>query len=169
MPNPNARDIKAVARATAEPAAAGALGALVHRGCDRDELLRLLARLRHADVARRRVTKHLKRLARTLDEAAAGVADLPAWRESGNLGLPDDAKTWLLGCSHDLQLLADAIRLRLTEADPVPGGSPIDKAREKIVRYVGAFAGHAIAHDGEVGVLIDAVLRVNAVARTSVR
>jgi len=67
MANPNARDVKAVAKALTEPTVASALVRLEERGCDREELLRLLGRLRHADAARRRATKELKKLTRTLE------------------------------------------------------------------------------------------------------
>jgi len=44
--NPNARDVKAVTKAVVEPAVAGVLLTLVGRGCDREELLRLLPAFR---------------------------------------------------------------------------------------------------------------------------
>ena len=156
MANPNTRDVKAVTKAVAEPAVAGALLILVERGCDREELLRLLGRLRHADVARRRATKHLRRLSRTLEQAATGVVALPEWPESRNLGLPDEAETWLNNFSHDLKLLADAIRTRLTQVEPGAPEPRMDRARASLDQYVVDSSGQP--NDAELTVLIDAVL-----------
>ena len=156
MANPNARDIKAVTKAVADPAVAGALDTLVERGCDREELLRLLARLRHAGIASRRATKHLKRLSRTLEEAATGIVALPEWPESRNLGLPDDAQTWLADCSHDLKLLADAIRTRLAQVEPAGDDPRVDRARAKVEQYVSDLSGQP--NEAELRVLIDALL-----------
>ena len=156
MANPNPRDIKAVAKAVADPAVAGALATLVECGCDREELLRLLARLRHADVARRRATKHLRRLSRTLEAAATGIVALPEWPESRNLGLPDNAETWLVDCSHDLKLLADAIRSRLAQIEPAADDPRVDRARARLEQHVIDASGQANA--AELRVLIDAAL-----------
>jgi hypothetical protein len=157
MANPNSRDIKAVATAVADTTGATALFALVDRGCDREELLRLLARLHHAHVARRRATKRLKRLARTLETAAAGIGELPAWRGAAHLGLPDDAKTWLDDCSHDLQLLAETIRSRLKAADSEPDDDVrIERAKARLVEHVMSRSGQP--NDTAVATLIDAVL-----------
>jgi DNA-binding transcriptional ArsR family regulator len=155
MPNPNSRDVRAVSKALAEPVAADALERLVDRGCDREELIRLLGRLRHANVAQRRVVKKLKRLARTLERAASGIRDLPGWQESRHLGLPDDAEVWLHDCSHDLQLLAEGIRARLARGDP-DSETRIDHARNGISRHVLDRTGQP--NDAEVVTLIDAVL-----------
>ena len=156
MANPNARDVKAVAKALAEPVVAGALVALEELGCDREELLRLLGRLRHADIARRRATKHLKTLSRTLEQAATGIVALPEWPESRNLGLPDDAETWLVNFSHDLKLLADAIRTRLAQVEPAATDPRIDRARASLGQYVIDSTGQR--NDTNLTVLIDAVL-----------
>lgn len=156
MANPNARDVKAVTKAVAEPAAAGALLTLLERGSDREELLRLLGRLRHADVARRRATKHLRKLSRTLEQAATGIVALPEWPESRNLGLPDDTETWLNNFSHDLKLLADAIRTRLAQVEPGALDPRMDGARASLGQYVIDSSGQP--NDAELAVLIDAVL-----------
>jgi hypothetical protein len=156
MANPNPRDVKAVAKAVAEPGVAGALLGLVEQGCDRDELLRLLARLRHAVVASRRATKKLKRLAGTLQRASSGMGDLPHWRESGNLGLPGDAATWLRDCSHDLELLGAAILSRLDCNDTPEDNSRVERAKNPIVQYVIGQTG--APQDIEVAALIGAVL-----------
>ena len=156
MANPNPRDIKAVTKAVADPAVAGALDTLVERGCDREEMLQLLARLRHADVARRRATKHLRQLSRTLEEAATGIVALPEWPESRNLGLPDDPETWLVNCSHDLKLLADAIRSRLAQVEPAEDDPRVDRARARLEQRVNDLSGQP--NEAELGILIDAVL-----------
>ena len=143
--------------AVAEPAVAAALDTLAERGCDREELLRLLARLRHADVARRRATKHLKRLSRTLEEAATGIVALPEWPESRNLGLPDDSETWLVNCSHDLKLLADAIRSRLAQVKAAANDLRVDRVRVRLEQHVNDASGQP--NGAELSVLVDAVLK----------
>ena len=155
MTNARTDALETVTKTLNESAAATAFGALLRSGCDREELLELFVRLRRAEVRRARTTKTLKKLAKTLREASAGVADLTTWGESGNLGLPDDPRTWLLSFGHDLELLADAIRERAA-AERNQVDLRLERARKRIVREVMQRTDRT--HDEQVAVLIGAVL-----------
>jgi len=150
--------LKTVTKALNESAAAAAFDALLQSGCDREELLELFAQLRRAEIRRARTTKTLKKLAKTLKEASTGVADLTTWGEAGNLGLPDDPRTWLLSFGHDLELLADAIRERAA-AERTQVDLRVERARKRIVRQVIQRTDRP--HDEHVAVLIGAVLGGN--------
>ena len=158
MTDSKSNAIKAVHKALTSAETVAALDNLVRDGCDRKQLIELLARLRRAEVARTRSKKALKRLARTLEEASIGVADLTTWPESPHLGLPDDPNTWLLSCSHDLKLLAEAIRSRAV-AEGKHVDPRVDRGRQRLVREVMQSTGQP--RDDEVAVLIAAVLRWN--------
>ena len=164
MKNARTDAFKTVAKALNESAAAAAFDALLRSGCDREELLELFVRLRRTEVRRARTSKTLKKLARTLKEASAGVADLTTWGESGNLGLPDDPRTWLLSFGHDLELLADAIRERAA-AERNQVDLRVERARKWIVRQV--IQRTDSPHDEHVAVLIGAVLGWDAILYNS--
>jgi hypothetical protein len=156
MADANHRATRAVTKALSEPNIAAAVARLVERGCDRDELIRLLATLRRAEVARFRSKKALKKLTRRLERASAGVAELTSWSESAHLGLPDDPETWLLSCSHDLKLLADAIRARAATLETKRTDPRLNRARSRFVQYVVRSAGDSC--DEPVTLLIAAIL-----------
>jgi hypothetical protein len=146
-----------VVSALSEPHVAGAFARLLERGCEDEQLLALLDRLRRAEAARTRSKRALKKLARRLDRTAAGVAELVDWTESGHLGLPDDPKTWLLGCSHDLRQLAQAIRTRSAALDTRRTDPRLRRARQRLVRYVLTRTGDTC--DTDVAIVIAAILR----------
>lgn len=148
-------DTPKVLEALANWNATDALATLEESGCDRDELLRLLVRLRKARTTEPWPRKRLEKLATELRSVSDEVAQLVSWGESRNLGLPDDSETWLETRSGELKTLADAISVKATDADGRKN-QRLDRAKDRVVQYALGATGRP--HDSQVARLVQAVL-----------